>query len=148
MDRFTAGIVAGVLALVLLGLAVVVFGRGRSTSPDLSTPAGVALSFEDAVQRGDGEQAWELLAATARTSTTRDQFIQRVRRVDQRTRLVVNDERVDDDTARVELALLHPSTGGLFGDTGYGRVVVYLAREDGAWRVTTPGEPYLLSPRG
>jgi hypothetical protein len=77
VDRFTAAIVAGVLGLVIVSVAIAVLLRGREMAPDLGTPGGVALAYELALQRGDPEQAWDLLATSAKAATSRDQFLLR-----------------------------------------------------------------------
>lgn len=152
MDRFTAAIVIGVLGLVAAGVVAAVAARGTETPPDLSTPGGVALAYELAVLRGDGERAWELLAESARANADRDEFLARVGHwrgsSDRSERLTVEVEEIDADRARVELTRTHGSSGGLFnfGETYSTRNTVRLVRQDGQWRISVPSEPYLLRP--
>ena len=71
MTRFTWAIVIGVLALVGVAL-VLAFATPRAVAPpDLSTPEGVTLAFALALQAGDLDQAWALLAPAAQAQTTR-----------------------------------------------------------------------------
>ena len=150
MTRFTWAIVIGVLALVGVAL-VLAFATPRAVAPpDLSTPEGVTLAFALALQAGDLDQAWALLAPAAQAQTTKDRFISRaegIRGTYQRARLSVQNTRVDGDTARTDLIRTSPSSGGLFGlgDSSYSNQnTVRLARENGQWRITAPPDPFLL----
>ena len=150
MDRFTWGIVIGVVALVSVGIGAVVVTRGSDKPPDVSTPGGVALAFEQALDRGDADAAWNLLAPSAQAMTTRDAFVQRATNFQSvrggRQRVAVETAVVDGDTARVEVVRVFPESAGLFNfGSGYAfRGTTRLARADSAWRVTVPSEPYLL----
>jgi hypothetical protein len=152
VDRFTAAIVAGVLVLVVVGVAVAVLLRGQEVKPDLGTPGGVAMAYELALQRGDAEQAWDLLATSAKANASREEFLLRAggrRSVEDRSRLSIDAEEVTGETARVELTRTYPGSGGPFGLGGsYSqRMTVRLVREGGSWRITVPSEPYLLTSR-
>lgn len=150
MDRFTWGIAAGVLALVVAAVAVAAVERGRAVPPDLGTPAGVVLAYEQALQRGDAERAWELLSTTAQASTRKERFLTRAgvgRPRDDRVRLSVeNQQPLDAETATVELVRSYTGSGGPFGFGGSGqsRTTVRLKLEGGQWRISAPPEPYLL----
>lgn len=156
MDRFTWGVVAAVLVLVVAGVGTAAAVRGREVPPDLSTPSGVTLAYTLAVQRGDGVAAWDLLASATQASARRDQFLLRVGAGtgrDDPARTSVEDERVSGETATVSLVRSRPGSGGpgslLFGDGGYtDRNPVGLVREGGEWKLRTPPEPYLLDRRG
>lgn len=152
MDRFTAAIVAGVLLLVVAGVGTALVLQGRETPPDLATPSGVALAYELALQRGKPDRAWDLLAASVQARAERDQFLLRAgtHYREDRMRLLVEDERIEGDTARVDLVQVYPSSGGPFGLGGGSystRQNVQLVREDGAWRISVPPDPWLVLER-
>jgi hypothetical protein len=150
VTRSTWAIVGAVLGLVVLALALAVLMPSRQPAPDLNTPDGVALAYALAVQRGDLDQAWDLLAASVKSPLTRERFITRAeatRSSYERARLSIEDPRVDGETARVDLVRNYPSSGGLFG-LGSGsysnRSTVRLVRENGQWRIATPPDPYVV----
>jgi hypothetical protein len=151
MTRFTWAIVIGVLGLVAVALGLALLSPTRDPVPDLSTPEGITLAYALALQRGDLDQAWDLLADSARAQTTKDRFIARVegfRSTYQRARLSVDDVRVDGDSARVDLVRTYPGSGGLLGFGGGGSYAtqntVRLVRERGQWRISTPPDPFVL----
>ncbi len=152
MDRFTWGIAAGVVVLVLVGVGTAVALRGQAAPPDLTTPSGVTLAYALALQRGDAERAWELLAGSAQASTTRERFLQRAggaRGPDDRVRLATEDEQVAGDTARVDLVRTYPGGGLLsFGAPAPStHSTVRLVREGSQWRISVPPDPLLLLDR-
>ena len=150
MTRFTWGIVIGVLALVAVALALAFAAPTRTQPPDLTTPEGVTLAFALALQQGDADQAWNLLAPSAQAQTTKDRFATRaagVRGSYERARLTVDDATIDGDTARTNLVRSYASTGGLFGlgNSSYSNTsTTRLARDNGQWRITTPPDPFLV----
>ena len=149
MDRFTWGIVVGVLLLVGVGIGTAALVGSRETPPDLSTPSGTAIAFELAVERGDATTAWNLLADSARAQTTLQLFTDRLSRTPgQRSRLSVEQENVDGETVLVRLARTFPSSGGLFssGNSYVNRQTVRVARQRGEWRVVTPTNSSLIAP--
>src|ERR671930_2101460 len=121
MDRFTFAVVGGVLALVAAGLVTAVSLRGQvGSAPDLSTPAGVALAYAVAEQRGDAQAAWDLLAPSAQQRGDRERFLARAGHTQpDNTYLSTDDERVDGDTASVTLVETYPGSGGLLGCATY-----------------------------
>ena len=148
MDRFTYTLAAGVLALVVGGLATAAVVRGRSAPPNLSTPAGVVLAYAEAEQRGDGLAAWDLLDPSVQARSDRDTFLARTPDGD-RVYLTVEDERIDADGATVVLVRTYPGSGGLFGSGGYAsRNTVRLARTTAGWRISVPYDSYRLAPIG
>ena len=151
MTRFTWAIVGGVVGLVALAMVLAFLSPTRDPTPDLSTPDGVTLAYALAVQRGDLDRAWDLLAESAKAQTTKDRYIARIegfRSGYQRARLSVEDVRAESDTARVDLVRTYPSSGGLLGLGSGGsysnRNTVRLVRESGQWRITTPPDPFAL----
>jgi hypothetical protein len=147
MDRFTFAVVGGVLALVAAGLVTAASLRGQlSSTPDLSTPGGVALAYAVAEQRGDAQAAWDLLAASAQQRGDRERFLARAGHTQpDNTYLSTDDERVDGDTASVTLVETYPGSGGLLGrSTSTSRATVRLVREPAGWRITVPPDDFLL----
>ena len=151
MTRFTWAIVIGVLALVIVSIVLAATLDRTGAPPDPSTPEGVALAYALAVQRGDPEDAWELLASSVKSQTTRDRFLVRasdLRGTYERARLSFENVRVEGDTARLELVRTYPASGGLLG-VGSGsysnRNTVRLVREEGDWRISAPPEPFILN---
>ena len=153
MDRFTAAVVAGVLALVAAAIAAAALVRGREVPPDLTQPAGVTLAYALALQQADADRAWALLASSTRVESDQAAFRRLVAQRGtgaQRARLLVEEESVGPDgTARVVLVRQYPGSDGpfgLFGSTYSQRSPVTLVREGDAWRITVPPDPYLLQP--
>ena len=150
MDRFTWGIVVGALVLVIAGLGTVVLTQRQAPPPDLSQPEGIVRAYVEALDSGHPEQAWDLLAASARSGSTRDSFIARATASSsgrqREGRLTIESVVVEGSVSRVELARTFDSGGGLFGASGQytNRSTVRLEREAGQWRITVPPEPYLI----
>ena len=147
MDRFTFAVVGGVLALVAAGLVTAASLRGQvGSAPDLNTPAGVALAYAAAEQRGDAQAAWDLLATSAQQRGDRERFLARAGHSQpDNAYLSTDDERVDGDTASVTLVETYPGSGGLLGRATYtNRVTIRLARESAGWRITVPPDDFLL----
>src|SRR6266852_4776827 len=120
MDRFTVAVVGGVIGLVVAGLVAAAVLRGRAPQPDLSTPSGIVLAYGLAEQRGDGQAAWELLAASVQSRNSRDQFLVRFgSRGSDREYLTTEDERIDTEGASVVLVRTYPSTRGVFSSSSY-----------------------------
>jgi hypothetical protein len=149
VDRFTLAIAAGAVALVLVGIATAVLVGHGEPAPDLATPTGVTLAYELALERGEGDAAWDLLAAPARAGITRQEFLARAAGLGGRgpgARLAVENVRVAGAVAHLDLVRTTP-TGGLLGlgaGTYTTRHPVTLELEEGAWRVSVPAEPWLI----
>jgi hypothetical protein len=147
MDRFTWGVVAGAVVLVVAGLVSVLLLPRTVPPPDLTRPEGVVRTYVQAMDDGRPEDAWDLLATSARAGVTRDEFIRRATtfRRGQASRLAFEQVDVSPAAARVELARTYSGGGGLFGPSSYTeRSTVRLDREDGAWRITVPPDAHLL----
>src|SRR5258708_28469859 len=132
MDRFTWIVASGVVGLVVVGLAVAAFLRGREAPPDLNTPAGVVLAYALAERHGDPQAAWDLLAVSAQARTDHDRFLARASSPGEGDReyLSTDDERIDADGASVVLVQTSTGSGGLFGSRRYtNRWTVRLARQ-------------------
>src|SRR5690348_6216554 len=120
MDRFTLGVVGGVLALVAAGLIAAAVVAARSQPPDVSTPRGVVLTYAVAEQRGDADAAWNLLASTTQARGDRERFLARAGNgADDTAYLTTEDERTDADGASVVLVRTYGRSSGLFGNSSY-----------------------------
>jgi hypothetical protein len=147
VDRFTWGIVAGVLLLVIIALAGVTLLQRQAAPPDLTRPDGVVRAYVEAIDSGHPDRAWDLLAAPGRADVTRDEFIRRATSLSQRPPGRVAIERVDveGDVARVEVSRTF-GEGPLFGPSiPIERTTVRLVQEQGEWRIEVPPEPWLIS---
>jgi hypothetical protein len=150
MDKFTVGVVGGVLALVAAALVAAVVIRRDTPPPDLTTPGGVVLAYALAEQRGDAQSAWDLLARSAQARGDHDRFLAAAGRGDSdREYLSIEDEQTDASGAGVVLVRTYAS-GGIFGrNSSSNRTTVRLVREDGDWRISVPPDEYVLSiPKG
>jgi len=149
VDRFTWGIVAGALLLVLLGIASVTLWQRPAPPPDLTRPEGVVRAYVEALDTGHPERAWDLLSTAARAGIDRETFIQRATTSTpsrpSEGRLTIDSVEIAGDTARVDLARTYDS-GGLLGSSSYTtHSTVRLEREGGQWRISVPPDPYLIN---
>jgi hypothetical protein len=152
LDRLTWAVVVSVVLLVLAGIGAVVLTTARQAPPDLSTPGGVAVVFEQDIDRGDTDQAWGLLSSAAQATTSQQNFQLRAGgfRNGGGARYEVQNVRIDGDMAHLDLLVTRGSRTGflVFGSSTFTSTSpVTLQRENGQWRVSVPAEPYLVSPR-
>jgi hypothetical protein len=144
MDRFTLGIVGGVLALIIAAL-VAAASLHRAAPPDLDTPSGVVLAYTLAEQRGDAPAAWELLASSVQARADRDRFLAWAGRSSSTDHYcTTDDERLDANGASVVLVCTAPASGGLFSHPSSSRTTVRLIHESAGWRISVPPDDYLL----
>lgn len=149
-DRFLIGIVVGSIALVLLGIAAVVFvGRPRPAETfDPSSPAGVVQAYVEAVRVGDRDRAYDLLSRSAQIDVRRDTYRERFPSPsgsgDTSTRIVIEpvSETGDDAEVKVTISRFATRSDPFSSGTYHRDVTVRLVREDGAWRINQPAEPY------
>jgi hypothetical protein len=146
-DRFLLAIVAGALLLVVVGVVVVVpFGRPRPAPPaDPSSPAGVVQQYVEAVRAGDLERARGYLTREARAQVeARDRSSPYRPSVDDNARIVVDTVSTTDTTAEVKVAIsrFYARSNPFSSSTSHYDVPVRLIREDGAWRISQPVDPY------
>jgi hypothetical protein len=147
-DRLTTAIGIAVVVLVVIGIAVAATaGRGRP-QPDLTTPEGVALSYELYLQRGEADRAWELLANEAQLGTTRQEFLARAAGLGRgpEARFSIQNVRMDGSTTHLDLVRTLPTPGflGLGAGSSTVRHPVTLVRENNMWRISVPSEPYVI----
>jgi hypothetical protein len=148
VDRFTWGVAAGAVILVVAAVTAVSLVQARQPAPDLSRPEGVVRAYLDALQAKRPEAAWDLLSSAAQGGTTREAFIQRAigYRPSPQERVTIDRVDVQGDTAYVTLSRTTAVTG-LFGPGSYSsEVTVRLVREGGQWRIDVPPDGYLIGP--
>ena len=152
IDRFTAAIVAAVLALIVVAIGVSIVARGREIVPDPATPSGVTYAYMRAIAEGRPEQAWDLLAADKKASNSRDKFIAgAVQRnpyeSELNSRFAIEDERIVGSIATVQVIRYYGSRGGglfNFESVSTPTQTIRLVREGDVWRITLPPDAYLL----
>lgn len=146
-DRFLLAIVAGTVVLVVVSIVVVFFfGRTRTTPPpDPNSPAGVVHAYVEAVRAGDTERARSYLTRAARAEAeSRDrQNTYRPSREDN-VRIVVETVSTTDTAADVKVTIsrFYARSDPFSSSTSHYDTTVNLVREDGAWRIRQPVEPY------
>jgi hypothetical protein len=152
IDRLTVGIGAGVILLVVVAIAVAGVATRSQPLPDLATPEGVTLHYELDLQRGEPDQAWDLLSAEAQAGTTRQEFLARAASLGRGpdVRFSVENTRVDGNTAHLDVVRTIPTPGflGLGAGSSTSRNAVTLVRESSAWRISVPSEPFVIMQPG
>jgi hypothetical protein len=147
-DRLTLGVAVFVLVLVGVGIGVAIVVGRTQPRPDVSTPEGVTLAYELAIQRGEPDVAWNLLSADAQAATTRQEFLARAAGLPNRSdvRLSVENVRTDGDTTHLDVVRTMPTSGflGLGAGSFTTRSPVTLVREVGVWRISVPSEPFVI----
>ena len=149
-DRFLLGIVVGSIALVLAGIAAVFFvGRPRPAQTlDPNSPAGVVQAYVEAVRAGDRDRAYDLLSRSARTDVRREAYRERFPTTagsgDTGTRIIIEPISETGDAAEVKVTISRfaARTDPFSSGTYHRDLTVRLVREDGAWRINQPAEPY------
>lgn len=146
MDRFTWGVAAGAVLLVVAALGSVILLQARTAPPDLSRPQDVVRAYYDALESGRPERAWDLLAPSAQAGTTRQEFIQRATsfRPGRDGRIAVERVDIEGSTAIVRLNQTYGAPSLFDPGGGSNSVTVRLERGTAEWRITVPPEPYFI----
>jgi hypothetical protein len=148
IDRLTLGVAVCVLLLVAFGIGVAIVVGRVQPAPDLSTPEGVTLAYELAIQRGEPDAAWNRLSSETQKATTRQEFLARASGLSRRgdMRLSVENVRIDGDTTHLDVARTIPTSGvlGFGAGSSTTRNPVSLVRERGEWRISVPSEPFVI----
>ena len=139
LDRWTLGILIGVLVLVVAAIVVVV-GPVRTATGDESTPRGVVVIYLQAVRSGNPERAYEYLTTPVKNRVTLASFTQQTNFNTSRQRVEVGEATITGDTARVQVS--YGDSDVLWGGGSYTRTAV-LMLENGRWRISVPTEPFL-----
>ncbi len=148
-DRFLLGIVVGAVLLIAAGIAAV-FLTGRTAPPvvDPASPVGVVQDYVAALRAGDADRAYAALSRAAQAAVSLDDYRRRVNRPsapdpdDQR--VLVEPVAVGADTATVKVTISRFTArpDPFSAATSHQDTTVTLVREDGAWRISRPAEPY------
>ena len=148
IDRLTLGIGLGVVVLVVIGVAVAAISNRTQPLPPLTTPEGVTLAYELDIQRGEADRAWDMLSAEAQAGTTRQEFLARAANLGRGgdVRFSVENVRIDGATAYLDVVRTIPTPGffGLGAGSITDRSPVTLVRENDAWRISVPSEPFVI----
>ncbi|MDQ0756256.1 hypothetical protein [Arthrobacter sp. B3I4] len=128
-DRVLLGIVAAIVALVVLALAVV-FLRGEPQQLDPSSPAGVVQRYSKAVIDADPVAADAYLTDNVRSRCAN--FYGNV----QASRVVLLGTTERESTATVRVSIVHAAPDGPFGPSEYAEeAAIGLVRVDGKWLI-------------
>ncbi len=150
-DRFLIAIVAGAVALILVGIGVVlVAGRGPGPAPpDPGSPVGVVQAYVEALRSDDSERAQSYLSRSAREALAQDRNVPRPpfrpsRPANVEQRVLIEPIREGPDTAEVKVTISRFSAQAtpFSTSTTHTELTINLVKEDGAWRISQPVEPY------
>ena len=156
MDRLTAAVTIGVLALCALALGSVLVTRSNQTAPDLTTAEGVVTAYVRAIQNKEPSQAWALLAPDAAWnggprgsfpgSDSEAQFRQQVLNDQGRdgVRLRVVAVRPSGSRTIVDVESSRITSDPLFRSNSSQSASFELEQRDGQWRITTAPGFWLL----
>ncbi len=153
IDRFTWLVVGAVAVLTVAALTSVLVNRASTPPANVTTPAGVVRAYVQAIQAGQADRAWDLLAAEAaqpnpnfpKLVLTKEDFRTQVEDVSRSTasRIRIMDVEQSEDTASVQVEVTSISTNLLEGALSH-QVTVTLSRQDGSWKITSDGFPWEL----
>jgi hypothetical protein len=149
VDRFTWGVVIGVLALAIVAFTMVVLNRVTEAPPDLTTAEGTVHAFIAAVRDRRADDAWELLAGPEaldrstypngprKTETDFQREVNSMHRPSNR-RVRIAEVRQNEGTATVDVEIVSTSNGPFFlgGGSHTRRVAFSLRQVQGQWRIT------------
>lgn len=143
IDRFLLAIVAGVVALVIVALALAMTRTPQGYLPD-TTPGGVAHNYVLAIKQRDDGRAYSYLSPELPGyPASLDAFAADTERYswgfnrDSAT-LAVGDERVTGDRAVVTLSETRFYERGLFGSSQYTTdLSITLRRHGEAWKIVS-----------
>jgi hypothetical protein len=149
-DRFLLGIVVGAALLIVVGIgAVLLTSRAAAPRPvDPDSPVGVVQAYVEALRGGELDRAHGYLSRAAQASVPLDDYRRHAYRPyapdTSAQRVLVEAVTVGADTASVKVTLSRFSARpDPFSASTYHRdTTISLVREDGAWRISRPAEPY------
>ncbi len=130
-DRTLIGILAVIVALVLIAV-VVVLTKGGPTKFDPASPEGVVQAYTNAVLGGDSSTALGLLSSAIRENCERNDPTPA-----RGFSMTIDSTNIDGNRAVMRIST-EQGTGGLYGGPGYTTDDKFiLVKEGGAWRIET-----------
>jgi hypothetical protein len=144
-DKFLTGIVIGIVALVVLALAL--FFTRRVNQPGYqteSTPEGVAFNYLLAIRKQDYAKAYSYLSEKE-GKPTYNSFSQQILINNNQSSQALVDIRnttIAGDTATVEIVVMNNTNDGIFAGGWENKENAILEKVDGTWKVTMM--PYLF----
>jgi hypothetical protein len=146
LDRFTLGIAAAAVVLVA-ALFILVLRQPAATLADETTPSGVVHNYYLALQQKATSRAYDYLTQDTRAWLTYEQFTSLVSARAETRSVRITDERVEDGTAVVTVALTRYFSSGPFSTSEMTTSQsLVLRREAVNWRIALPqpsGWPYV-----
>ena len=143
-DRFLTGILVGIVALVVVALAVFFSRRGTQTYISEETPEGVVHNYVLAVLNKDYKKAYVYLADLDNKPTYeqfRDAFLQGVVNPNN-SALDIGKSEISGDTASVEVIMVYSPSDPF--STGYRDVQrAILVKQSSGWKLTSMPYYYL-----
>jgi len=142
-DKFLIGIVVGIVLLVIVAV-VVVLARGQNEEYMAdNTPEGVAHNYFLAVQRKEFDKAYGYLSDEIEEKPNLDEFIASVDSQNE-SALKIGKTTIDNERARVELAITNYYGGGPFDSGRYTSQETAYLRQDanGNWKIFEFPYPY------
>jgi hypothetical protein len=150
VDRFTWGVVVGVVSLCLAALVSILVVRSGQAPPDLSTPDGTATAYIVAIQDNQPDAAWELLSGPEALSSTfrapgsnatRDSFRNDVNNAsrpgNRRIRILSTSGTGETAQVQVEVTNVASGPGVLFGGSSSHTTNFSLVHQGGTWRINS-----------
>ena len=151
IDRPSRLALAGVGILTIVGVAATLLTGSSRPAANASTPAGVVTTYVVAVQAGDANKAWGVLAQSGQSTAgepprpvlSETDFRSQVQSTRQPTspRVRILAVHQSSDTASIQLEVSHASGNPLTG-TATQQVTLDLARRAGGWRITSDPQPW------
>lgn len=143
--RWLLGVMAGVLALIVLAV-VVALSAGNETDLDPDTPGGTVQTYLRAVSEGDAEGAWTLFASDLQDRCSLSSVRDALRYGPRDFRAQLGEVVTRTATTDVTVTITERYGGGLFGNESTFEQVFPLAQEDGAWRLAEAPWPLWCPP--
>ena len=115
---------------------------------DPNSPAGVVQAYVEATRNGETEKARSYLTRQARAEVeARDRQNSYRPTIDDNVRIIIETATMTDTTAEVKVSIsrFYARSDPFSSSTYHNDTTVRLIREDGAWRISQPIEPYQFS---